>query len=70
MFEVGDRGVLQVYTPLPYPMVETWPASIIKVTDSSIVVQYWDEYVDDYGDEHEVLRTTEITENNPNVKFL
>lgn len=70
MFEVGDRVVLQVYTPRPYPTVETWPASIVTVKTDTVLVQYWDETVDEYGDEHDILRTLEVRTDDRNVKLL
>ena len=70
MFEVGDRVVLQVYTPRPRPSVETWPASIVKVMPDTVLVQYWDETVDEYGDEHDILRTLEVRSDDPNIKLL
>ena len=70
MFQPGDRVLLQVYTPGRYASVECWPASIVKVQQDLVLIQYWDEVVDEYGDEHEVLRTMEVFSNDPNIKLL
>lgn len=70
MFEAGDRVVLQVYTPGRYASVETWPATIVKVKPDSVLLQYWDEEVDEYGDEHDVLRTLDVHLDDPNIKLL
>lgn len=70
MFKVGDRVVLQVYTPRPCPTVETWPATIAEVKQDTVLVRYWDETVDEYGDEHDILRTLEVRMDDPNIKLL